>query len=85
MCSFAESTDSDEIGFVQCYTDVTKPFCGDIANVDVGSYKCNTQRNGVEGGSAGCSGIGGNNDVCCTVDPLTGTYTPATCDPNLVL
>jgi hypothetical protein len=86
LCTFAESTDTEDLGFVQCYKDITKPFCEDVANVDVdvGDYKCNTKKNDVEGGKAGCPDIGGSNDVCCT-NPLTGTYAPETCDPNLVV
>jgi hypothetical protein len=86
LCSFAESTASDDLGFVQCYTDITKAFCEDVANivVDVGAYKCNTRGNGVVGGTSGCLATGGNDDVCCP-DPLTGTYAPASCDPNLAV
>jgi hypothetical protein len=90
LCSFAESEDTENLDFALCYEDITKRYCEEKVEVepapDVGTYKCSTNNNGVDGGEAGgcIASVNGNDDVCCT-DPLTKTYAPKTCNPLLVV
>jgi hypothetical protein len=60
LCSFADSTKANSLGLLQCYEDIVKPLCENVATgtntpADVGTYKYNTNINHVVGGLIGCS------------------------------
>jgi len=72
QCSFASTTETEDIGFAKCYESITREECQLPYSIDPGSDKCSTQSSTAE-----ASGCPNGNEVCCT----GATPTLASCDP----